>query len=87
MQDSLRQEVEVNASKNKKQLESEVLQLLSEVSNVRTESQNKSELISQLEFKITKMEILPLRVAEIEKLYNEKLEENKRLKLLESLNK
>jgi hypothetical protein len=46
MQDSLRQEVEVNASKNKKQLESEVLQLLSEVSNVRTESQNKSELIS-----------------------------------------
>jgi hypothetical protein len=33
------------------------------------------------------MEILPLRVAEIEKLYNEKLEENKRLKLLESLNK
>lgn len=48
LQQSLREDYESNSIKNKKQVESEIVQLLSELSNARTESQKKSELISEL---------------------------------------
>jgi hypothetical protein len=53
---------------------------------VRSESAKKSEEMSELAFKLSKLEVLPIRIMEVEKVYQDKLSECNRYKAVELLN-
>ena len=50
-----------------------MIDLLNEVSKTKAEAQKKSDYMAELEHKVSKLEIMPLKLEELQRLYDEKL--------------
>ena len=59
---NLRNENENHYYTEKKKFEAEIVDLLNEAARLRNDNQKKSEIISELDHKISKLEVMPMKL-------------------------